>query len=227
MFGGISRTDSRPTAETQPAITPRRAWPGRRALTGGLLVALACLGMFSALSDRRATEPQLYLVAKTDIGPETLVSQEHLAIASIDLPPSVAERAFRPDEQNAVVGAVSRASIATGELIQRSALGEPLSPERPSRSRQIAFRIDSARALDNRLRPGDGVDIVATRGAGAAAITEQILSGVRVVAIRTDANGLAVSGQLVVTVTLDDADQAVALVAAVDQGDITLVRAGP
>lgn len=202
--------------ETRPAreVRRRRSLPGGRAALGALLIALAAVGTFSAASGATDDRRQSYVVARADLAVGQRLARTDLATARLELPAFTRDRAFRADEVDDLVGRVVLGPMGRGELVQRSAVGAA----RPGR--QVSFSIDPARAVGGRLQPGEFVDVVATLDGRTRVVVERA----QVASVR-DMGGMAGGDSLVVTLDIASAEAAVALVNALDKGDLTLVRA--
>ena len=64
-------------------IRPRRAWPGSRATVGGLLVALAAIGLFSAFQNANAGPETRYVVTLDRIAPGTILTAEEHQVGGL------------------------------------------------------------------------------------------------------------------------------------------------
>jgi len=120
------------------------------------------------------------------------------------------------------VGTVVIGPLAKGELIQASdvapAGGEgDLGP-------QVSFPIDSARALDGRLKVGELVDVVATYDAAGSGQTLVVARGARVVERSKPTSTLGDGGKEVITLSVPTRTDILAVAHAANAGDVTLVR---
>lgn len=200
---------------TERVVRRRRSLPGGRAALGALLVAAAAVGTFTAASGATADPRQSYVVARSDLAVGHRLTSDDLATARVDLPAFMRSRAYPAGETDALVGSVVLGPLGRGELVQRSSIAR----HRPGR--QVSFPIDPARAVGGALQPGEFVDVVATLDGR----TRTVVEAARVASLRSR-GGLAGGDSLVVTLDIASADAAVALVNALDKGDLTLVRAG-
>ena len=98
--------------------SPRVA-TGRAAL-GGLLVARAALGVFAAWSRASSPPTTRYLVVATDLAAGTTLRADDLGWVTVDLPDVLAARAL--DDPDAVIGAVTLAPLADGDLLTATAV---------------------------------------------------------------------------------------------------------
>ncbi len=204
-------------------IRPRRAWPGSRATVGGLLVALAAIGLFSAFQNANAGPETRYVVTLGSIAPGTILTAEHLGTQAMELPESVGLRSFTLDEETDLLGAVTTQAIGAGELVQLSDVRSGNGASSVAQF-EVSFRVNADRAVDGSLRAGETIDIIATLGTGQTAPTQLVLPQVLLLHVsRSDEPGLA-GQQQVITVALDDREHALAIAAAADKGQLTLVR---
>ena len=191
--------------------------PGSRAVAGGLLVAVALVGLFVVASGRASTA-DTYVVARRALAPGSELKVSDLARARLDLPGAQRGRAFT--DVGPLVGSVTVAPLAPGDLVQASAVVRTGS-ERGNR--EVSFSVDRA-VLGPSLAPGDLVDVISTYGTGSDAYTTVVLRGARVVALDRGGSGLA-EGPSIVTVGLDGEADALALAHAGALGKISVVRA--
>ena len=226
MSSGGSR-DKLPSDEIDKRrIRPRRVWPGSRALVGGLLVAVAALGLFATARRSNSAPATRFVVATTDIAPGTRITAGMVGLQAVELPASLSQAAFGPSEDLDVLGGIAIGPIGVGELLQRSTIRSGASGAGAAqRPYEVSFEVESSRALNGGLRPGESVDVVATVGTGTSAATSLILSATLVVAVDEPHTAALVSDSVVVTLALDDSAAVVQLTAAVDSGQVTLVRA--
>ena len=138
-------------------------------MAGGLLVAIAVLGVFALAGGGDRTPSTRYVVAASDIDPGQPVDGNSLAVRPIDLPNSVASSAFT--EPSSLEGAVAIAPLRSGELVQRSAVLVGGAATRAHRQYEVSFRLDRSRAMNGTLNRGERVDVLATYGDGDSAST--------------------------------------------------------
>ena len=204
-------------------IRPRRTWPGSRATVGGLLIAMAAIGLFAAFQRADSPPDTLYLVARDPIAPGTVLTAEILGAQRIDLPSGIAARSFTIAEEATILGAVTTQAIGTGELIQLSdvRIGSGQTSLAPF---EMSFRIDADRAVNGGLMAGERVNVIATIGSGSDAPTQLVLTDIVLLDVtRQGDSGLAADRQ-VITVALHDEAHILAIAAAADKGTLTLVR---
>jgi Flp pilus assembly protein CpaB len=200
----------------------RRPLPGGRAVVGGFLVSLAALGVFASYTTASKSHLARYVVASTDLVVGQRISPRDLAVEPMQLPTTLAEDdAF--GSPSALAGAVVVGPVRAGELVQASDVVEASGAPR---ARTLSFSIDASRAVNGTLQVGDTVDAIATFGTGSGASTVVAAQDLRVVALSTSAAGL--TGQSpsdVVTVSVARDSDILALVQAVNAGQLVLVRA--
>jgi hypothetical protein len=186
---------------------------------GGLLVAAAVVGLFWA-STRAGTGPKAsYVVARHAIAPGSRLAAGDLARLPLDLPPSLANRAFH--DPRALAGATAIAPLAAGELVQASAV---VAKSSAPASREVTFGIPHA-TLGSSLEQGERIDIVATFGSGADAFSAVVLRQAQVVGVDRGSSRVGDQGDAAITVAVDDPSDAVALAHAVQLAKLTVVRA--
>ena len=208
--------------ESARTLRPRRVWPGTRATVGGLLVAIAALGLYASVRSASAPPQTSYVVARTAIAPGTTLTAEVLGAQRMDLPDSLAAAVFSLDEDALVLGSVAVEPIAAGDLVHRSDVDDAARADLAAF--EMSFRIDADRAVAGTLRAGEHVDIISTNGVGADTATETILRDVVVLEVRRSGDSSLAGDRQVVTVALELPGHAERLAHAVDEGTLTLVR---
>ena len=220
----VGRLDDEAPERPPRRIRPRRPWPGTRATAGGLLVAIAGLGLFAAFQQTNNPPDTLYVVARTNIAPGTVLTADLIGAQRIELPSTVADAAFGSSAEALVLGSVTIEAIGAGELVQRSDIraGDGTATLTPF---EMSFRIDADRAVDGSLRPGERIDVLATLGTCASAPTEVVEHNVLITNISRSADSSLAGERQVITVALDRTEQVVAITSAADKGKLTLIRA--
>ena len=203
---------------TSPEIRPRRRLPGSRAVVGGLLVALAALGVLAAYTGVTAGPSTTYVVAARDLAPGERLEVSDLRTIEIDLPAEMTTRVF--SDPSSLTGATVLAPIAAGELLQLGALARQGGA---TGTREMSFPVEADLALGGSLQPGERIDVIATYGTGTDATTAAVVVDVPVVTI-ADA-GAALGGRFVViTVALSSDTDVVALGHAARAGQLVVIR---
>lgn len=207
------------SADARSRLAGRRpSLPNSRAVLGGLLVAAAAVGTFAAWSSADDPPSSRFVVAARDLPVGEVIDETDLALAAMDVPAAVAERAF--PRAAPVLGQRTVAPLAEGELIQRSAV---VVAENAGKGRQISFAIDVADALAGTLEVGERVDLLVTYGGTANdSVTEVVAAGATVAALPLADD--EVGGQAVVLLTLPEDADVLAVTNAVRQGSLTMIR---
>jgi Flp pilus assembly protein CpaB len=203
------------------AVRRHRPLPNGRAVAGGLLVAVAALGLFA--SWRAATAPPTteYVVAARTLAVGSILRRGDLSTVRLHLPAAQRRQAFTSPA--ALVGTQVLGPLARGELVQASDLAAGGGEGR----RQLSFPIDASRALDGEIARGEHVDVLATYGGGGAdSWTAVIADRVLVADVGASGSSLGSARTLTLTLSLDDPDEVLAVTHAARAGTITIVRAG-
>ncbi|HZU71720.1 MAG TPA: SAF domain-containing protein [Acidimicrobiales bacterium] len=209
-----------PGAPAVRVIGRRRPVVGGRAALGALLVALAAVGTFAAWSGATADHRVAYVVAAHALYPGERLSPADLTTTPMLLPTGLAERrAFR--DPGRLVGATVVGPVGAGELVQAS---EVVTGVAALYADEVSFSIDAARAVDGTLQSGETVAVMATYGSSGDATTSLVVRAAHVVDVESASGTLG--GQVTQTVTLglDSVADALALVNAVNAGQVVLVR---
>lgn len=187
---------------------------------GGFLIALAALGIFMAYTRVSAGPETRYVVARHDLRMGTRIRPDDLALLPMELPPSVAGNAAFTDRAR-LVDATVIGPVRAGELVQAS---DVLHKRSGPGEVEVSLPVESARALDGRLLPGEQVDVLATFGSGGDAYTIALVRGATVLSADRRQGTLADGRTEVVVLAVRTRDEAIALAHAVAAGEITLVR---
>lgn len=204
-----------PRPETR-RIERRRSLPGGRAVVGGLLVGLAAVGTFAAWQAADGEPTTQYLLAARDVGIGERLTPDDLVLATMELGDATAAGAFDEAAAALAVGQLAVAPLAEGDLVQRSAIvvADDAEPRR-----QLSFPVDQARALAGTLERGEVIDVVVSYGDGTSAVA---VSGAVVADL---VGGEDFGGGVVVLVSVPGDADVVAIAGALQNGDVTLVRA--
>lgn len=150
----------------------------------------------------------------------------------VGLSPNYIVRSQRPEALSELSGSVARSQFDEGEPIKETALvkgdGGFLAAMLPAGMRAIALSVDAARTAGGFILPNDRVDVLLVRtDSGGAAVSETILSNIRVLAIDQSTSDTPESGATVValdTATLElTPEQAELLTAAQQSGTLSLI----
>lgn len=216
---GSSGQDGHSGMHGPQALRRRRGLPGSRAVVGGLLVATAAVGLFSASTGAGQGSRRSYVVANRALAPGARLEAADLALEQLHLSPAVAARAFGDSE--ALVGATVLAPVAPGELLQASSV--VATRTRPG-ARQMSFTVEPGR-ISPELRDGERVDLLATYGSATDGFTASIVRQALLVSLEGSQGALGDGSPMTVTVALEEAADALALAHALHVGKVTVVRA--
>lgn len=226
MHGGAVGVPADADERSEPRRIVRRVGlPSGRAVLGAALITVSVIGLFVA-NQRAQREPTTtYAVVVATVPAGTAVAADQLRAMPMDLPDDVASRSVvRIDD---AVGAVAVETLHPGQLLSTAALLAPTDPAHGDGVHfELSLSLDRSRALDAGLRPGELVDVVATLDSGARACTRVVADRARV--MRSTGSGdellTSASGSITVTVAIDDPGEVLAVVHAVDEADVTVVR---
>jgi len=215
--GGNGRDGQR--GKGPQTLRQRRGLPGNRAVVGGLLVAAAAVGLFSASTGAGQGSRRPYVVANRPLAPGSRIEAADLGVQQLHLSPPLAARAFA--ERDPLVGATVVAPVAPGELVQASAV---VARRSGPASRELSFTVEPGR-VGAALRDGERVDLLATYGSATDGFTAVIVRQALLVSLEDSRGALGDGSPVTVTVALDEAADTLALAHAVQVGKVTVVRA--
>ena len=202
-------------------VRRRRPLPNGRAVVGGLLVAIAAVGLFA--SWRAATAPPTtpYVVAARTLTVGSVLRRADLTTVDLDLPSSLRRQAFA--DPQSLVGTQLLGPLERGELLQAS----DVTTNDGARRRQLSFSIEASRALDGSIARGEHVDVAATYGGGGSdSWTSVIADDVLVADVTSAGSSLGGGRALTLTLSLDDPQEVLAVTHAARAGTITILRTG-
>jgi hypothetical protein len=215
--------------EGERVVRRRRALPGGRAVLGALLIAASAVGVTGVVLSATAAPVTSFVVAAAALEPGVrFASIEDVRAAfgraTVDLPPTLAERAVPVEELDALVGQVLLAPLERGDLLVRSAL---VDQRADGGDDVLSFALPRTAAVAGALRPGERIDIVATYGSGTTATTDYVVRGVRVLGVSAPDDGVVGgSSELTLMVALASPDDVLALGHAISTADVFVVRTG-
>ncbi|MEX1177434.1 MAG: hypothetical protein WEB09_03140 [Nitriliruptor sp.] len=227
---GTMTTDERARSDaSQPPsgrrIRRARGLPGSRAVVGALLVTAAAVGVFAAFLSATATPDTSYVIARQDVPIGTVLTEEMIrdrfGLIAIDLPAEVAANAIGSDHALSLAGQRTTAALAPNDLLMRTALSASGASEDDV---TLSFAIEPSRAVDGNLEPGDRIDVAVTYGQGPDAYTLYVARNVLMVDSSTPTGGFE-GESVVLTLSLPDDERALAIVQAVNTGDVVVTRA--
>jgi Flp pilus assembly protein CpaB len=184
-------------------------------------VVAAAVGAFAVTNDDGETPLPLRAVAGRSIAPGERLTAADVRLAPAALP---AHETALFDGVDALEGATALAPLDEGDLVQRSAVRDPMTPGGRD-AHEVAVRLGTAQALAGRLRPGERVDVLATFGTGADAETGRVAQAAVVLGVDPVEGLGGGSGELVVTLAVPFGGSALDVTHAAVAGTLTLVRA--
>ena len=206
----------------QPALATRRRFAFARVSSGHVVMLLAgALGVLLTLSVLRSADRSVpVVVAARDLPPGTVVGSGDVRIARVHAAPAVLATLLSGRDISSLRGQVVASAIRADALVGRDAM-QPAAAG--AATRVMSFPLARARAVDGKVATGDHVDVVAVEhntGRSGYVVTDA-----EVAAVDTHGGGpLGASDDVTVSLIVDG-DTAPRLVAALDAGMITLVRA--
>lgn len=200
-------------------LAPRRSLPGSRAIVGGVLVAVAVLGSYAATTQAGKQDTRTVVVAAHDIAPGTRIQPSDLRVVKLPIDATVANHVLQSTSK--LSGSTALAPLRSGDMIQTSAIA---SAQSQTPYLEVSFSVEAARALDGNLQPGETVDVLTTDKTNAAAGARVAASDARVLRVQAGSSNIGKSGDVTITVGVNSRTEAAAIAAAVDQGQVTLVR---
>lgn len=221
-------TATKPSTDSKPSrtIRRRRGLPTGRAVVGALLITLASVGLFVAYRNAAAEPSTHFVVLDRPIPAGQRITAADVHLEPLDLTTQLASTAFGSIE--VLEGAVAKGPLAANHLVVTSEIillapGE--SADDPP-WRELSFNLETSRAVDGTLRPGERIDLVATYTNAGVSQTVVVFADTPVLRI-TDASGevLSTTGAITITVGLADPNLVLAAVNAIDDATaLTVVR---
>jgi Flp pilus assembly protein CpaB len=200
-------------------IRPRRTLPGSRAIVGGILVAAAVLGTYAASTQSAKADMQTVVVATRDIAPGTRLQPGDVRTVKMQIDSALADRIVQSTSK--LSGATSLAPLRSGDVIQSSGIAAASSS---TPYLEVSFSLPASRALDGSLRPGETVDILVTDKSVPSAVAHAAVSNAQVLRTQAGNGGMGQSEDLTITVGVKSRSEAAAVAAAIDHGQVTLLR---
>jgi len=188
--------------------------PGSRALVGGLLVAVAGVGMFAATTSAADRADAQLVVADRALRAGEVIEADDLRLTEGALPAGIG---FGSIED--VVGRAALGPVEAGEVVQAGAVTADRAAT--SRRREVALSLPRSQVAVGRLRAGDRVDVFVTVEDG----TWSIVQGVEVVELSAEGDGgLTSEREVALVLAVESGDLVAALVHAMRTGEVTVVR---
>ena len=195
-------------------ITRRRALPGGRAVLGGVLMAVAVVGVFLAY-EQAGNEPRdSIVVAARAIRLGEVLEASDLRTVQGELPGGAPGFAAI----DALVGRIALGPIAEGEVVQPGSITDERSAEPVH---EVAITLPGRQVAVGRLKPGERVDVFVTYDDR----TSSVVRGAQVVQIEAeDSASLTSDREISLVVAVPSYQTVAALVHALRTGDVTVVR---
>ncbi|MEX0868595.1 MAG: SAF domain-containing protein [Nitriliruptoraceae bacterium] len=219
-----------PTSEHTGHANDRVIRPARRRINVRVVVgtALIAVSAFGALQlGQRADAPPTtrYLVATDDVDVGTVVGpgDEQLPVgsAAIELPPGIARNAIRSQARDELVGRVTAAPIAAGDLLRWS---DVVTAPAFSAKHETAVSLPPRDALAGDVSPGMQVDVLATYSGSGRSFTDYLARDVPVLAVDRGDRGLA-DDEIILRLGLDSPSDVQAVGHAQRTANVFLARA--
>ena len=195
-------------------ISRHRGLPGGRAVLGGVLMALAVVGVFLAYQRAgRAPRDEIVVAARPMRVGEVLEATDLRAVDG-DLPGDTGSF----DDMDALVGRVLLGPIDEGEIVQAgSVTDDPATAD----VHEVAVTLPRRQIAVGRLKEGERVDVFVTYDER----TASVVRGAQVVQIGAeDDESLTSDREISLVVAVPSGDAVASLVHALRTGDVTVVR---
>lgn len=183
---------------------------------GGLLVAVAAVGIFAAVSGAGKGPGTAYVMAARDIGPGQEITAADVEVVVVDLPDRLRGKVF--SDVGTVVGAVAYGPMADGELVQAGNLAEGVAVP------TFSLALPQADANGGDLQRGDRVQVLATYGSDTSATTLTLAEGVTVVSVTETEDAVGGSGEVLLRLAVPKAKDRGAILNATVSGRVALIR---
>jgi Flp pilus assembly protein CpaB len=197
-------------------IERHRGLPGGRAVLGGVLMAIAAIGVYVTYDQAgsRPTDPIVVAAGAIRVG--EVLEAEDLRTVEADLPGSAAAGTF--DAVDGLVGHVALGPIAEGEVVQAGSVSDQ---QATAEVHEVAVSLPRPQIAVGRLKPGERVDVFVTYDAR----TTTVVRGAEVVEIGADDGGSLTSDRdVTLVIAVPTGDAVAAVVHALRTGDVTVVR---
>jgi len=197
-------------------IDRRRSLPGGRAVVGGLLMAVAAIGVFLAYTDATERPTAPVVVAGQGIRVGQAIEPGDVRTVEAVLPAGLAGHTFASAED--VVGRIALGPISDGELVQA---GMVTDESAPGAFHEVAISLPRGQVAVGRLKQGERVDVFVTYDD----VTRSVVTGAEVVQIGASGDRSFTSDrEIELVVAVPSGDGVAAIVHALRTGDVTVVR---
>lgn len=195
-------------------ISRHRGLPGGRAVLGGVLMAVAAVGVFVAYEQASQPDDEPIVVATRPIRAGEVLDAADLRTREGELP----DGATGFTSVDSLVGRVALGPIGDGEVVQAAAVTDDAGDEA---AHEVAITLPRSQVAVGRLKQGERVDVYVTYDE----VTRSVVRGTPVVQISADEDGSLTSDrEVTLVVAVPDGDAVAALVHALRTGEVTVVR---
>lgn len=197
-------------------IERHRGLPGGRAVLGGVLMAVATVGVFVAYerASQRPTDPVAVAAHAIRVG--EVLEADDLRIIEVDLPADAASGAFASVDD--LAGRVALGPIGDGEIVQAGSVTDQATA---GEIHEVAITLPRSQIAVGRLKQAERVDVFVTYDER----TTSVVRGAEVVEIGADDEGaLTRDREVALVVAVPSGDAVAAVVHALRTGDVTVVR---
>jgi pilus assembly protein CpaB len=166
---------------------------------------------------RNQEETRAVVVAAETIEAGRALTPGHFEVAEVDLDDDLYATLIPWEQLGSLDGMVASRTIESGRLLVAS---DVRSAAAPDDLRAISIPVDPEHAVGGDLLAGDRIDLISVIDG----VSSYVLSGAEVLAVPTDGRGSLTGAGGFYLVVAVDADQALAVAAAVRQGQVEVVR---
>lgn len=205
-------------ATRAPVRSLRRPWWSRVSAGTVFMVVAGVLAFLTNLALVRSDDATvLVAVASVDLAPGTSFDPAaHTSLVPLAADSEMADALVTAGAVADLAGAIVARPVSAGEPLTRTAL---VAASAPLAARAMSIPVPPDLAAGGGLRPGDRVDVIAAED-GAA---RYVLTGAEVLAVPGSGEEVPATSRFHVVVAVD-ADEALAVAAALDSGTIHVVR---
>lgn len=185
-------------------------------MVGGVLMAVAAVGVFAAYAQASRVPSAPVVVAARDLRPGEVLEVDDLRTIRADLPDTTVRGTFGAID--ALVGRVVLGPLGDGELVQAAAVSDDAVT---GALHEVAVTLPRSQIAVGRLKAGERVDVFVTYDER----TTSVVRGAAVVQIGAEDGGsLTSTRELTLVVAVPSGDAVAAVVHALRTGEVTVVR---
>jgi hypothetical protein len=195
-------------------IARHRGLPGGRAVLGGVLMAVAVVGVYVAYDQAGRPPQDAIVVTSRAIRAGEVLDVDDLRAVEAELPDGAVGFAT----VDSLLGHVALAPIGQGEIVQASSVTDDRSAVAVH---EVAITLPRRQIAVGRLKAGERVDVFVSYDD----VTTSVVRGAQVVQLGAEDDGALTSDREVTLVVAVPSGEAVAAVVhALRTGDVTVVR---